>query len=121
MSGTDATLTLKPGKSITVDELTKALKDKGVKLESFKAEQRPRAKAAYVIETTGLTCADESGKVRAALIEALGENVQSVHADTRTLIHLKRDAELDVDKVEEVLKKLKVKHKGIERDDSFVL
>jgi hypothetical protein len=55
------------------------------------------------------------------LIEALGENVQSVHADVKTIVHLKKDAELDVEKVEAVLKKLKVKHKGIERDDTFIL
>lgn len=55
------------------------------------------------------------------MIEALGENVQSVHADVKTIIHLKKDAELDLDKVEEALKKLKVKHKGIERDDSYIL
>jgi len=46
---------LKAGQAISVEELTKALKDKGIKLESFKSEQRKKAKAAYVIETTGLT------------------------------------------------------------------
>ena len=55
MSGTDATLTMKAGQTISVEELTKALKDNGIKLESFKSEQRKKAKAAYVIETTGLT------------------------------------------------------------------
>jgi hypothetical protein len=55
MSGTDATLILKAGQTISVEELTKALKDNGIKLETFKSEQRKKAKAAYVIETTGLT------------------------------------------------------------------
>lgn len=55
MSGTKATMTLKKDKSISVDELTKALEAKKIKLNSFKSEARPRAKAAYVIETTGLT------------------------------------------------------------------
>lgn len=55
MSGTDATLTLKAGQTISEEELTKALKDNGIKLESFKSEKRAKAKAAYVIETTGLT------------------------------------------------------------------
>ena len=54
------------------------------------------------------------------MIEALGENVQSIHADVKTVIHLKQAAELDVEKVEAVLKKLKVQHKGIERDDSYI-
>jgi hypothetical protein len=55
------------------------------------------------------------------LIEALGSTAVSVHADTTTVIELVKDEELDVDKVEEVLKKHKVKHKGIERDDTYVL
>lgn len=55
------------------------------------------------------------------MIEALGDNVQSVHADVKTVVHLKKDVALDVEQVEEVLKKLKVKHKGIERDDSHIL
>jgi len=55
------------------------------------------------------------------LIEALGDNVQSIHADVKTVVHLKQDTELDVEKVEGVLKKLKVKHKGLERDDSYIL
>ena len=55
------------------------------------------------------------------MIEALGENVQSVHADVKTIIHLKTDVALDVEKVEAVLQKLKVKHKGLERDDTFIL
>jgi len=55
MSGTNATIVLKAGKELGTEELTKALKDKGIKLVSFKSEKRQRAKAAYVIETTGLT------------------------------------------------------------------
>lgn len=54
-SGTDATLILKTGQTIGKEELEKALKGKGITLESFKSETRKRAKAAYVIETTGLT------------------------------------------------------------------
>ena len=48
-------MTLKAGKSISVEELTKALKEKSITLVSFKSEKRAKAKAAYVIETTGLT------------------------------------------------------------------
>ncbi len=55
------------------------------------------------------------------MIEALAENVQSVHADVKTIVHLKKDAELDLEKVEAALQKLKVKHKGIERVDSYIL
>lgn len=55
------------------------------------------------------------------MIEALGDNVQSVHADVKTLVHLKEDKPLDTEKVEAALKKLKVKHSGIERDDSYIL
>ena len=46
---------LKTGQTIGKEELEKALKAKGITLESFKSETRKRAKAAYVIETTGLT------------------------------------------------------------------
>lgn len=55
MSGTDATLTLKAGQAISKEELEKALKDKGITLVSFAQEVRKKAKAAYVIDTTGLT------------------------------------------------------------------
>jgi hypothetical protein len=55
MSGTDATMILKAEQKISVEELTKALKDNGITFVSFKSEKRTRAKAAYVIDTTGLT------------------------------------------------------------------
>lgn len=55
------------------------------------------------------------------MIELLGDKAWAVHADVKTVIHLKENAELDVDAVEKVLTRLKVKHKGIERDDSFIL
>lgn len=55
------------------------------------------------------------------MIEALGENVWAVHADVKTLIHLKKDVAIDDEKVLAVLKKQKVKHGAIERDDKYIL
>ena len=55
------------------------------------------------------------------MIELLGDKAWAVHADVKTVIHLKESTELDVDAVEKVLTRLKVKHKGIERDDSLIL
>ena len=51
----------------------------------------------------------------------LGKAAVSIHADKETVIELAKDEKLDVDKVESLLKKLKVKHKGIERDDDYLL
>jgi hypothetical protein len=55
------------------------------------------------------------------LIAALDDNVQTIFADVKTIIHLKKDEEFDREKVAAVLKKLKVAYKQIERDDSYIL
>ena len=55
MSGTCATLVLKDGKSITKAELEKELKANRITLKSFEKKTRSKAKAAYVIATSGLT------------------------------------------------------------------
>lgn len=54
MSGARATFTLKPGASVTKEQVAKAMKDRNLKLESFGYENRPRPEAAYVATVTGL-------------------------------------------------------------------
>lgn len=54
MSGARATFTLKSGAQVKADEVRAALKSKGLGLESFGFEVRPRPVASYVATVTGL-------------------------------------------------------------------
>ena len=54
MSGARATFTLKRDVELSEKQVAAALKAKGMKLESFAREVRPRPEAAYVATVTGL-------------------------------------------------------------------
>lgn len=54
MSGARATFTLKRGVTLKESQVAAALKSKGLKLETFAREVRPRPEAAYVATVTGL-------------------------------------------------------------------
>ena len=55
MSGTRATFTLKEGVKIDESALASAIEDKGLEFEGLTSRQSPRAQAAWVAKTPGLT------------------------------------------------------------------
>ncbi|MFT5199426.1 MAG: hypothetical protein ACI87O_002095 [Planctomycetota bacterium] len=55
MSGRRATLVLSKGSKLTEADVTKALKDKGLKFESFEKHKVARPAAAYVAKTPKFT------------------------------------------------------------------
>ena len=54
MSGARATFTLRNGVNVTEEQVAKALGSKGMKLESFGRESRPKVDECYVATVTGL-------------------------------------------------------------------
>jgi len=118
MCGSQATLVLKPGQAIDKAELQKALEAQKLTFESFTKSERPRAKAAYVIEVPELACAHSAAKAHEALKAALGASALAVHADKETVIELAKDEALDVKAIEAALAKLGYKHGAPTRDDA---
>lgn len=81
------------GTELDKDKTTKALKQKGLGLNSFSKEELVIPEAAYVLAVTGTGCADTNEKARVALEKI--DNVSAAYVNRGITLHLAKAGDLD--------------------------